>query len=91
MNVPVWAPLGSTRDPVLEGQEEGLNRSCDRRCAGDPADITSAPITPTQSFGRDLHHQFSADLHSVFLLLSIKLKVSSAQLLSEKDIVPISV
>lgn len=27
MGVPVWAPSGSTRDPALEGQEEGLNRS----------------------------------------------------------------
>lgn len=51
----------------------------------------SAPITTKQSFRRDLYHEFNADLHSAFLLPSIKLKVNSAQLLSKKDILPISV
>lgn len=83
--------IGEHTGPGTGGTRGGTELFCDRRCVGDPADITSAPIRPTRSLRRDLHRQFSADLHSVFLLLSTELKVISAQLLSEKDIEPISV
>lgn len=74
-----WGALGTCTVRAGVGAKLLLLQQAAR---GTQADIRSVPTTTKQSC-RDLNHEHNTDFHSAFLLLSIKLKVSSAQLLSK--------